>query len=634
MRIVVHGQQAFGKAVLEALLKRGENVIAVYVAPEKPGQKADPLKEAAQAARPSDPPAESYRKPEVWEQFRGLKPDLQVMAFVTLFVPEDFLNIPTNGSIQYHPSLLPKYRGPSAINWPIIQGDTETGLSIFWPDNGLDTGDVLLQKKTPISRTTRWARSISTACSRWASRRCSNSVDLVKAGKAPRIKQDQAKATYEGRCGPDNAHIDWGRPWRQIHNLIRGCNPAPGAWTNFNGKKLQIFDSKPLPARDPKGIGGKMGEVVAVDADGFTVVCADGRIRVMRVKPADGPKAGAGEFAAAANLARGHTAHLIVIRPPQLQEKYQMPAPAKKAQTASSQHANPKSDIEISQAAKKRPIIDIARERLGIAPENLDPYGHYKAKLSMDFVKSLQDKPNGKLILVSAITPTPAGEGKTTTTVGLTDALNHIGKKAMLCLREPSLGPSFGMKGGAAGGGYAQVVPMEDINLHFTGDFHAITSANNLLAAMVDNHIYWGNALGIDQRRVVWRRVHRHERPRAALDRLLARRRRQRLPARGRVRHHGRLGDHGDLLPRQGPRRPQGAARQHRRRLYARPQAGARRDLKAHGAMTALLKERGHRAVRLEVAGAHRLAVARIGDDDIGEPRFEVVDSWRGRRSP
>jgi formate--tetrahydrofolate ligase len=172
-----------------------------------------------------------------------------------------------------------------------------------------------------------------------------------------------------------------------------------------------------------------------------------------------------------------------------------------------SQHQSPKSDIEISQAAKKRLIVDVARERLGIAPENLEPYGHYKAKISMDFIKSLKDKPNGKLILVSAITPTPAGEGKTTTTVGLTDALTYIGKKAMLCLREPSLGPSFGVKGGAAGGGYAQVVPMEDINLHFTGDFHAITSANNLLAALLDNHIYWGNALGIDERRVAWRRV-------------------------------------------------------------------------------------------------------------------------------
>src|SRR2546428_2334 len=172
-----------------------------------------------------------------------------------------------------------------------------------------------------------------------------------------------------------------------------------------------------------------------------------------------------------------------------------------------SQHQSPKSDIEIAQAAKKRPIMEIAREKLGIAPENLEPYGHYKAKVSMDYIKSLKDRRNGKLILVSAITPTPAGEGKTTTTVGLTDALNQIGKKAMLCLREPSLGPCFGVKGGAAGGGYAQVVPMEDINLHFTGDIHAIATAHNLLAALIDNHIYWGNALGLDSRRIAWRRV-------------------------------------------------------------------------------------------------------------------------------
>ncbi|MGE0812101.1 MAG: formate--tetrahydrofolate ligase [Vicinamibacterales bacterium] len=172
-----------------------------------------------------------------------------------------------------------------------------------------------------------------------------------------------------------------------------------------------------------------------------------------------------------------------------------------------SQHQSPKSDIEISQAATMTPIAEVARTRLGIDARDLEPYGHYKAKVSMDYITSLADRPDGKLILVSAITPTPAGEGKTTTTVGLTDALNQIGKKAMLCLREPSLGPSFGMKGGAAGGGYAQVVPMEDINLHFTGDFHAITSANNLLAAMIDNHVYWGNPLGIDVRRVTWRRV-------------------------------------------------------------------------------------------------------------------------------
>ncbi len=221
-----------------------------------------------------------------------------------------------------------------------------------------------------------------------------------------------------------------------------------------------------------------------------------------------------------------------------------------------SQHTNPKSDIQIAQEAVKRPIMELAKEKLGIAPENLDPYGHYKAKVSMDYIKSLKDKPNGKLILVSAISPTPAGEGKTTTTVGLTDALNHIGKKAMLCLREPSLGPSFGMKGGAAGGGYAQVVPMEDINLHFTGDFHAIGAAHNLLSALIDNHIYWGNA---PRHRRPPRRLaarHRHERPQPAPDGVVAGRRRQRLPARGRLRHHGRLRGHGDLLPGQGPRGP------------------------------------------------------------------------------
>jgi formate--tetrahydrofolate ligase len=170
------------------------------------------------------------------------------------------------------------------------------------------------------------------------------------------------------------------------------------------------------------------------------------------------------------------------------------------------QHKNPKSDIEIAQAAAMRPIAEVAAEKLGIPDEAVSPYGKYKAKISLDYVRALCDRPNGKLVLVTAITPTPAGEGKTTTTVGLGDALNHIGKKAILCLREPSLGPCFGMKGGAAGGGYAQVVPMEDINLHFTGDFHAIGAANNLLGAMIDNHIYWGNELGIDPRRVTWRR--------------------------------------------------------------------------------------------------------------------------------
>ncbi len=164
-------------------------------------------------------------------------------------------------------------------------------------------------------------------------------------------------------------------------------------------------------------------------------------------------------------------------------------------------------DIEIAQKAKLKRITEVATQRLGIPEEHVEPYGHYKAKLTNEFVSSLSDRPDGKLILVTAISPTPAGEGKTTTTVGLGDALNSIGKDALICLREPSLGPVFGMKGGAAGGGFAQIVPMEDINLHFTGDFNAIQLANNLLAAMLDNHVHHGNALGIDVRRITWKRV-------------------------------------------------------------------------------------------------------------------------------
>jgi methionyl-tRNA formyltransferase len=275
MRIVVHGQQAFGKAVLEALIKRGENVVAVYVAPEKEGAKADPLKEAAIAAGLKVLQPDSYKKPEVLAEFKALKPDLQVMAFVTLFVPEEFLNAPTHGSIQYHPSLLPLYRGASAINWQIIKGEKEAGLSIFWPDNGLDTGDILVTRKTPISATDTLGTVYFDRLFPMGVEAMMEGVDLVKAGKAPRIKQDDSKATYEGRCGPGNAKI------------------------------VKIFDAKPLPAKDPKGIAGKLGEIVVVEADGFTVVCADGRFKVTRVQPADGKKIDAGEFAATAKLAAG-----------------------------------------------------------------------------------------------------------------------------------------------------------------------------------------------------------------------------------------------------------------------------------------------------------------------------------------
>ncbi len=306
MRIVVHGQQAFGKAVLEALLARKENVVGVYVAPEKPGQKADPLKEAALAAKLPVFQPKSYKQPgPVWDEFKALKPDLQVMAFVTLMVPSGFLGIPTRGSIQYHPSLLPLHRGPSSINWPIIQGRGETGLSIFWPDDGLDTGPILLQKKTPISDGNSLGSVYFDRLFPMGVAAMAEAVDLVKAGTAPRIEQDHAKATYEGWCTADNARIDWGRQGFDIHNLVRGCNPAPGAWTTLGGKKLHIFEARKNPARDPKGIGGAMGQVMETGGDGFTVACADGRIRVMRVRAEGGQKIAAGEFAAAGGIKVG-----------------------------------------------------------------------------------------------------------------------------------------------------------------------------------------------------------------------------------------------------------------------------------------------------------------------------------------
>lgn len=303
MRIVVHGQQAFGKAVLEALLERGDDVVAVFAAPED--KRPDPLAEAAQAAGlPLVRPA-SFRDPAVVESFRAFAPDLQVMAFVTLIVPPELLSVPAHGTIQYHPSLLPRHRGRSAINWPLIMGEAETGLTVFWPDGGIDTGDVLLQRTTPISVTDTLGSVYFDRLFPMGVEALLEAVDLVAAGTAPRIPQDEALATYEAPCERENARIDWGKPCRQLHDLIRGCDPAPGAWTTCRGQALQLFAAAPRPARDVAGVGGAMGEVAAVDDDGFSVVCADGRLRVTRVRPAGGAKTGAGEWAAASGLVPG-----------------------------------------------------------------------------------------------------------------------------------------------------------------------------------------------------------------------------------------------------------------------------------------------------------------------------------------
>jgi formate--tetrahydrofolate ligase len=489
MRIVVHGQDAFGKAVLEKLLARGENVVAVCCAPTKEGKAEDPLAALAREKGIALHQPKSWKTPEALALMQSFKADVCMMAYVLLFVPQPVLDAPRLGTFQYHPSLLPDHRGPSSINWPIAMGKTKTGLTIFWPDEGLDEGPVLLQKTVDIGQDETLGDVYFKKLFPIGVDAMLESLDLVKAGTAPKIKQDLPKGSYESWFKKDIAEIDWAKPVGEVYNLIRAANPAPGAWGTIKGQKVDIYDCQKVAG------AGIPGEIVAISAEGFTVAAQDGRILVKRVRAAGGQKIAAAEFAKAADILLGASFDRPAPKP--------VDAPKK---PAGGNTVAVRSDIEIARDAKMKPIGDVAA-KVGIPADALLSYGPYKAKISFDFIEKMKSRPDGKLILVTAINPTPAGEGKTTTTVGLGDGLNRIGKRAMSCLREPSLGPCFGVKGGAAGGGYAQVVPMEDINLHFTGDFHAITSANNLLAALVDNHIYWGNSLGLDPRRISWRRV-------------------------------------------------------------------------------------------------------------------------------
>jgi len=301
MRIILIGQQPFGQKVLEALLARQEEVVGVYVAPEKQGQRPDPLKEAALAAGLPVFQPRSYRKPEVWEQVRSLAPDVGMMAYVTQFVPEEVLTIPTHGTFQYHPSLLPRHRGPSSINWPIIQGESRTGLTIFWPDNGLDTGPVLLQKEVEIGDDDTLGSLYFNKLFPMGVEAMLEALDLVKAGKAPRIAQDEAQATYEGWCKAEDVQIDWSRPANEVYNLIRGADPQPGAWTRHEGRMVQIFDCTKEPAQG----GAAPGEVTRVDDGGFAVAVSDGQIAVRRLRVEGGPKQAAPEFARSAGLQPG-----------------------------------------------------------------------------------------------------------------------------------------------------------------------------------------------------------------------------------------------------------------------------------------------------------------------------------------
>lgn len=300
MRIIVNGQQAFGKAVLEALLERGDDVVAVYCAPDKDGRPADPIKDLALAKGLPVYQPKSYRDPEVLAEMRALEPDLCLMAYVTKFVPEEARDIPTHGSLCFHPSLLPKHRGPSSINWPIIWGAKKTGLTIFYPTDGLDEGPILLQKEVEIGADDTLGSVYFDKIFPLGVAAMLEAVDLMAAGNPPKIEQDNAQATYESWCRKEDAGIDWYKPVRQVCDLIRGTDPQPGAWTLHKGKTLQLYDASLM-----EDGAGTPGEVIEVSDAGVTVAAPGGAVLVRRVRPDGGKKMSAADYAADPGLAKG-----------------------------------------------------------------------------------------------------------------------------------------------------------------------------------------------------------------------------------------------------------------------------------------------------------------------------------------
>jgi methionyl-tRNA formyltransferase len=305
MKIAIIGQQDFGKAVLEAFLARGDEIAAVFCAPEKEGARPDVLRLAAQEKGLKVHQFKSLKDPEAAGAMQSAGADLGIMAFVLQFVSQEFATIPRHGTIQYHPSLLPKYRGPSSINWPIIKGDTETGLTIFRPSDGLDEGAVILQKNTPIGPDDTLGSVYFDRLFPMGVKAMLEAADLVMAGNHKEIVQDESNASYEGWCRAAEAKIDWAKPIDHVYNLIRGCNPAPGAWTTLNGKKLQIFDSRKTVFRRFADVPGKIGEVTDVTPQSFKVTAQGGLIEVLKAKFEDGKKATGGEIAQAGGIASG-----------------------------------------------------------------------------------------------------------------------------------------------------------------------------------------------------------------------------------------------------------------------------------------------------------------------------------------
>jgi len=305
MKIAIIGQQDFGKAVLEAFLARGDTVAGVFCAPEKPGARPDALKVAAQEKAVQVFQFPSLKTPEAHQKLKDLGVDIGIMAFVLQFAPQEFVRIPKNGTIQYHPSLLPKFRGPSSINWPIIKGETKTGLTIFRPTDGLDEGPVVLQKETPVGPDDTLGTIYFDRLFPMGVAAMLDAADLVVAGRHKEIVQDESQASYEGWCREAEARINWANPVDFVYNVIRGCNPAPGAWTTLNGVKLQVFDARKHRVQTFGAVKGKIGEVSEVGAQSFSVTAQGGRIEILKAKLGDGKKISAAELAASAGIHAG-----------------------------------------------------------------------------------------------------------------------------------------------------------------------------------------------------------------------------------------------------------------------------------------------------------------------------------------
>ena len=305
MRIAIVGQKDFGKAAMEAFVKRGHIVAGVFCAPEKPGEAPDPLRLAAEQLNIPVYALPSLRVEEARQALQALDVDLAVLAFVLQFVPQDFATIPRHGTIQYHPSLLPRYRGPSSINWPIILGDTRTGLTIFRPVDGLDEGPIILQKETPIGPDETVGKVYFGRLFPMGVGALLEAADLVVNAGTQATTQDESCASYEGWCRDAEARINWHTHVDQTYNLIRGCDPAPGAWTVFNHKRLQLYDARKHSARTFSQVKGRIGAVTAIEEHSIRVSAQGGQIEVFKLKLEGGKKLPAPQFCAETGLGLG-----------------------------------------------------------------------------------------------------------------------------------------------------------------------------------------------------------------------------------------------------------------------------------------------------------------------------------------